>query len=277
MIMEPSMKRSLALVALVALSATAHADVPPSFSVQGVLRNKLGQLQSTAVTVTVYVFDVENGGQPLAGPYALSAQASNGLFSVTVSDSQLIAKLSKSTTGELWIGMTIANDTFPRQRLTPTLMALMCGSADHVADAQLGQITVLHNAGGTGDAVNVPFDQPTAMSLIGKSFVWSGGGPKLRDVQYCHLGSTIDYKVDSPGGNPAWPGQYTMTVVTCLTGACLTGSWEGASLKLYDDKDVLVTDATGSHGDVHFTLAWEGAWRVEHMSGMVGIKPFECH
>jgi hypothetical protein len=265
------------------VSSVAQAKVPSSFSVQGVLRDGAGKLQMMPVNVTVNVFDSEKDGNLLYGPsQQINVLTSNGLFTVTISDPKLVDQLGDSPTGELWIALTVGNDTFPRQRLTPNLMAVMSSVAeraqvaDVLASTALGAITVVHNSGGTGDTVVVPFDGPSAAALVGKTYVWAGAGPTLKDVTKCNAGPNGSHRIEN-NYNVAWPGQYTMTMALCNSiYPCLTGSWEGWELRLYDSMNVLVTGS--NHGAVHFTIAYEeDGWHVEHMAGLVGITPFECH
>jgi hypothetical protein len=303
------MRSLLVLSVLSSLSpATAAANVPTSFSLQGVLRDGSGRLQSTPVTVLVNLYDAASGGNLLAGPYQqTNVGALNGLFTVAISDPQIVANLNKSATGELWIELTIGNDTFPRQPLTPNVAALMCGVADRARSADvaetaksftgpllevkgqiradgvqfthggqsLGSLVVVHNAGAAGDAVSVPFDADEVLAKAGASLIWNGNGPRLRDIDTCNQGPSANFRVEN-SANLAWPGQYTVTFTNCAAAACITGSWQGWELRLYDGKDALVADQ--STGVVHFTLAWEnGSWRVEHMNGSVGTTNFECH
>src|SRR5687767_11133239 len=62
------------------------ANVPNQFSVQGVLRDNMGSLQSMMVNVTIKLFADQNGGSPLATPVLSTAvMAVNGLFTLAVS------------------------------------------------------------------------------------------------------------------------------------------------------------------------------------------------
>lgn len=133
------MRRFLLVAALVALAASdAAATVPSSFSVQGVLRDNTGKLQTMAVTVSTNFFAAQTGGSPLnSAPYiANNVMAVNGLFTVTFSDAMLIQNLSASPSGQLWIEVTVGNDTFARQQVTPSVWSLMSAQADNAT--QLG-------------------------------------------------------------------------------------------------------------------------------------------
>ena len=66
---------------MVGLPVVARANVPGKFSVQGVLRDDVGKLQTTMVNVTVALYDASVGGNKLAGSYGpTSVMATNGLF-----------------------------------------------------------------------------------------------------------------------------------------------------------------------------------------------------
>jgi hypothetical protein len=285
------------------LGVDAAAAVPQSFSIQGVLRDGGGKLQSTPITVLLRIYDAEKDGNLLLPAIERTdLPALNGLFTITVSDPQLTESLGNSSTGQLWIQLTIGNDTFPRQALTPNLMALMCNVADRAHSAEsfsgplldvdgvvqahglhftgsggssLGAITVLHNSGGTGDSVVTPFDPAEVMANSGRTMVWNATGPHLRDVAQCNRGPSASYKVESSAGI-AYEGQYTATYVKCPEGPCVSLSWAGWDLVLSDAADMKLVSS--SAGVVHFTLSWvDGTWRVEHMNGQVGVTNFECH
>lgn len=133
------MRTTLLAAALFVLAAPsmARATVPQSFSVQGVLRDSSGKLQTMSVTVQTNFFDAQTAGNLLnPTPYlANNVMAVNGLFTVTFSDAMVSANLAKTTTGQLWIEVTVGNDTYPRQQVTPGIWALMCASADHATEA----------------------------------------------------------------------------------------------------------------------------------------------
>jgi hypothetical protein len=285
-------------------AAQARAEVPSSFSIQGVLRDGGGKLQSTPITAILRFYDAASGDHELIGQIEKDqVPALNGLFTVTVSDPQLAQSLSQSSTGEIWVQVTIGNETFPRQQLTPNLMALMCRVADSAHSAErfsgslldvdgvvqahglhftgagghtLGPITVLHNAGGTGDLVSGPFDHTEVGANLGRTMIWNATGPHLRDVTMCNRGPSAYYKVETSAG-ATYEGQYTATYVSCPTGPCVSVTWAGWDLQLSDGDNKPVVGS--SAGVVYFTLSWiDGSgWRVEHMNGTVGVTNFECH
>ena len=125
------------LTVLMAGSRVGRAAVPQSISVQGVLRDSTGKLQSMAVNVQVNFFDAQTNGNMLATePLAMNVMAVNGLFSVTINDAALAGKLYGSTTGEVWLELSVGNDTYARQQVTSNVFALQCAQADD--STQLG-------------------------------------------------------------------------------------------------------------------------------------------
>lgn len=122
--------RNLTLVLAVLLGAArAYAQVPQQFTVQGVLRNGMGALQSAMVNVSVSFFDAATNGNRIAGPYGPTAvMAVDGLFTLTIADSVIISKLQGKA--QVWLQVTVGNDTFDPQIVTPEIFALMCSTAD---------------------------------------------------------------------------------------------------------------------------------------------------
>src|SRR5205814_1464443 len=118
------MRKSFVILALATLLATpAGANVPSQFSVQGVLRDGAGKLQSTMVNVTVSLYDAQTAGNKLAGPYGpFPIMATNGLFSVPIQDAMLKTELASAT--QVWMEVIVGNDTFARQLVAPQMFAL---------------------------------------------------------------------------------------------------------------------------------------------------------
>jgi hypothetical protein len=142
-----------ALVALAVLSAPtpARAAVPSEISVQGVLRDDMGKLQNMMVAVTVTLYDAPMAGNKLAGPFGPTmVMATNGLFTLTIRDANLTSELSASS--GVWMEVVAGNDAFPRQKLSPDVFALMCGTAD-VANSMPG---VTDSNGNIGIGVTSP-------------------------------------------------------------------------------------------------------------------------
>jgi hypothetical protein len=114
-----------------------YAAVPNSFSVQGVLRDNAGKLQSMTVNVTVNLWDAQMMGNQLAGPYQQSVMATNGLFTIAITDAQILTKIAAGTTGQVWLELIVGNDTFPRQLATPGMFSLMSAISDTANNAIL--------------------------------------------------------------------------------------------------------------------------------------------
>jgi hypothetical protein len=131
----------LCLFVLIMAAAPLHAGVPNTFSVQGVLRDNTGKLQSMMVSVTVNLWDAQMMGNQLGGPYQQTVMATNGLFTLAITDPQILTKIGSSSTGQVWLEVIVGNDTFPRQLATPGMFSLMCAQADSATNAsQLGGV-----------------------------------------------------------------------------------------------------------------------------------------
>jgi len=116
-------------IGLLFVASTAKAAVPNAFSVQGVLRDNMGKLQSMMVNVTVSLYDAQTNGNKLGGPYGPNpVMANNGLLTLSITDPNLQTGLSGAS--QVWLEMTVGSDTFARQPVAPQLFALLCGTAD---------------------------------------------------------------------------------------------------------------------------------------------------
>ncbi len=132
--------RFVLIVALILLGSRAYATTPSQFSVQGVLRDSGGKLQSMMVNVTVNLYSASTGGAPLSTPVnALSVMAVNGLFTVTITADQALQTVL--ATPPIWLELVVGNDTFPRQLITADVYALQCGAAD-VANSLAPSVTI---------------------------------------------------------------------------------------------------------------------------------------
>jgi hypothetical protein len=84
----------------VVFATSGYAQVPQKFTVQGVLRNGAGALESGMVNVTASFLDAASKGNLIAGPYGpKSVMSSDGLFTLTISDPALLSKLQGNTDG----------------------------------------------------------------------------------------------------------------------------------------------------------------------------------
>lgn len=131
---------SIGLLLALSVPVTARGDVPSQFSVQGVLRDSTGKLQSMMVNVTASLFDAQTAGNRLAGPFGPTAvMAVNGLFTLTIPDNNLLAELQPAT--QVWLEVAVGNDTFGRQLVTPEIYALMCSTADRIRGVEVAAQT----------------------------------------------------------------------------------------------------------------------------------------
>src|SRR5690348_8650557 len=124
------------LLSLLLLASRARAGAPSAISVQGVLRDDQGKLQSMSVNVVVTLYDAQQGGNKLAGPYGpTSVMANNGLFTLSVKDDNLPTALGAAT--EVWMEVAVGNDTFARQQVSSQLFALVCKNAENATAASV--------------------------------------------------------------------------------------------------------------------------------------------
>jgi hypothetical protein len=148
----------LAFIAPILVSVAANAVVPREFSVQGILRNNQGALQSLMMTnVIVTLYDAETGGNTVGGPYTATGVAvTNGLFTVRIQDAQLASKIV--TPSDVWVELSVGNDTFPRTKMSTqpyALLSISSESADTlsskcsgcVVDAMIGGVSAAKVSG----------------------------------------------------------------------------------------------------------------------------------
>jgi hypothetical protein len=125
---------------LVAFSVPARANVPTRFTVQGVLRDGSGALQTTSVTFTVRLWQSQTSmaTTDLLFTYAPAApnnsvMAANGLFTISVTlapaDVAAIAgALGNQSVTALWLEVTANGYVYARQPLTEVLSAIFADS-----------------------------------------------------------------------------------------------------------------------------------------------------
>jgi hypothetical protein len=185
-------------IALVLLAQTVFAAVPRQFTVQGVLRDHRGQLQSTTVDLTVALFDSSQGGTLLAGPYSgSSVPVDNGLFTFTIADAQLDKKITTAT--EIWIAVTVAGDVYARQRASTQLYALFAAAADGLTSACTGCVTDAMLAGGI-DSKKIAGPVATANGGTGMTTAPSAAGQFLRSTAAGSWGVAALQPSDLPAG-----------------------------------------------------------------------------
>ena len=165
------MRRVLSALLLIGIAGTAHATAPNQITVQGVLRDSTGKLQSMMVAVTVKLFTDQTGTTQVGetfGPNTLTAI--NGLFAETLSLSGTdLAALAAAPA--VWLEVTAGNDVFPRQPMSRRSSSIFATSADSAAN--LTGVVAIAN-GGTGSATKSFVDLTTAQSVAGAKRSTSG-------------------------------------------------------------------------------------------------------
>jgi hypothetical protein len=129
-----------------AVATNAQATVPQTFSVQGVLRDKSGNLigatVSTTKNVIVNFYSTKDATTTFYSTPVTQVGVTGGLFTVKVDVSGLNATQKTAfATPPLFLEVVAGDDTFPRQEVTPDVYALMCSSADSLTSACAGCVT----------------------------------------------------------------------------------------------------------------------------------------
>jgi hypothetical protein len=165
------MKRSIlafTAAALLVPPSSSRAQSSPSdqtLTVQGVLRDKVGNLQSSDVGLVVRVYpSLDSAAQPFHTQHFDTVKVENGYFAVELSGQTLSFDMS-----DAWIGIQVAGDSaeMPRQHLTAVPYAFnaahakqadMAGHANQ-ADGLTGVLPLA--SGGTGaSAVEADYAVP---------------------------------------------------------------------------------------------------------------------
>jgi hypothetical protein len=198
--------KKLALFVALLVAAPAGAAMPEAFSIDGVLRNSSGTLQSMMVNVTVTFFDGTAGtANRLAGPFGPTpVMAQDGYFSFPVQAGGLRKQLVGQS--QIWLEITVESDTFPRQQVTPQIDALVCGVAETVL-AQDTQSALSISTGGNGS-----------------NYIESGANTtngSAADLRFTNYGSTATWMTIKANGNV---GIGTITPSTGLMVVAGTGT-----------------------------------------------------
>lgn len=126
----------LAAALLCALPVSAQKLVPRKVSIQGVLRDGDGALQSRSTNVTVRFFTKQTGGDQVgdtSGP--TEVEVVDGLFTVeVVAEPAQWADLPDAP----WLELTVGDDKYARQALTSVPFALASVSAERLSAACSG-------------------------------------------------------------------------------------------------------------------------------------------
>jgi hypothetical protein len=161
------MKRTVLVLGILAMATNAHAIATPSFTVQGVLRNNMGQLQSMAISPQVRFFDAQTGGNQLGPIYGFpTTPVQNGLFTLSSTDATIGSWILSAS--QVWVELTITGiGTFPRQQVMSSLTAVEA----HTADSLISSYVVPIANGGTGSSTQNFVDLTTNQTVMGnKSF-----------------------------------------------------------------------------------------------------------
>ena len=91
----------------------AGAAVPLQFSVQGVLRDNMGALQSMTFPMVARFFDGQTAGTQYGGDFNLgSVPVVNGLFTVAVPAPNILTDLASAAA--VWLELEINSEKYPR-------------------------------------------------------------------------------------------------------------------------------------------------------------------
>lgn len=210
------MKRIVASIcaALIVLCApAAFARVPAQFTVQGVVRDGSGKLQTAMVTVSVALYDAPMGGALLAGPYGpMMAAATNGLFTVPVGDMQLRARLAAAPA--VWLELSVDGERYARQQVTAQLFALAAQGAETadalsvacvgcVSDAMIGTVTagkILGKVTACGNADTVTNGVYTNQVYMNPPFIGALEGGKITGAVAAAITATNATNATQLGG-----------------------------------------------------------------------------
>lgn len=170
----------------------ADARVPAQFTVQGVVRDGMGKLQTAMVSVSVTLYDAQAGGSPIAGPYGpMMAAATNGLFTVPVGDPQLRVRIAAAPA--VWLELAVDGERYARQQVTAQLYALAAAGAETadalsvacvgcVSDAMIGTVAgskVFGKVPTCGNADTVTNGVYTNQMYMNPPFIASLDGAKI--------------------------------------------------------------------------------------------------
>jgi hypothetical protein len=118
------------------LAAAAATTIPTAFSYQGTLRDASGNLVNGTVNLSLRLYGVVTGGNPLYSEDFANVNVRSGLFTVIVGDAQVLPA-SVFNTFPLYIGIKVNNDAemLPRQRMHPVPYAMQSSSAQNAVTA----------------------------------------------------------------------------------------------------------------------------------------------
>jgi hypothetical protein len=188
--MRNGVRATLSILAVLLSAAPTFATVPQAISVQGVLRDNSGKLQTMKVNVQVSFYDAQmSGNLLLSEPLAKDVMASNGLFSLTIADASLATALAKSTTGQVWLDISVGNDTYPRQQITSSIFALSCSNADSLGGTAASSYLTINGNGGNLTNLNGANLQSGTVPAAALGPFWSAHTHGISVMQVGHKAS----------------------------------------------------------------------------------------
>ena len=158
----------------------AATTIPTAFSYQGTLRDASGNLVNGTVNLSLRLYGVVTGGNPLYSEDFANINVRSGLFTVIVGDAQVLPA-SVFNTFPLYIGIKVNNDAemLPRQRMHPVPYAMQSSSAQNAVTADNlapggGVPNLVTFGAGGAKAINFPDGGKITDSANGMTL--SGGG-----------------------------------------------------------------------------------------------------
>src|SRR5581483_4611795 len=152
------------VTAILLMATQARATAPAQFSVQGVLRNSAGALQSMAISGTVKLWTASSGGSQIGSSYPFSSVGvSNGLFTVTLAATALVGNLKSQPSVFVELTVTGMGGPFPRQQVGSELFAIESATADSLNCSGCITDSNVAASGISGSHINSPVASPTGL------------------------------------------------------------------------------------------------------------------
>ncbi len=251
------MRSAILLGTVALLVGRAYATVPPQVSVQGVLRNSQGALQSTTAPMIVRFYDsVTTGSGNQYGTSAINltgVPVVNGLFTVVVSlPADVQAALMSPTS--VYVELTVNGEVYPRQPVTSELYALACNQATTAANfsgSLGGDVQGTQSATKVTALQKVPVSS-TAPATVGQVLAYNGAqwAPAHPAVAAGSSTATASVTVNSGG------------VLVASTSVTATGP--GVVLVGTGGTVVIAGHVTGTTDELYCSLSATGLSGVAH-------------
>lgn len=263
------------MLAVLLCSSTVALAAPVEMSYSGRVLDNLGEPIDGSTPITVSLYTAASGGSAFwTQDYTPDLQ--DGFFTVALTTDSAGDPLdSASFSSSVWVGLTVDGGTeaTPRNQLYSAPHAAVAEQAVTADVASTGESLVSPNWGRlivdrSVDNVSMPAEWTTTYlaNNIGRTWIWSADGPNFRDPLHCNpLIQVYDQET-------VWKGQYIATVESSTR---INVQWSGWYLRVNNSAGATVDQGNGM---VTATLSYEGGlWRVQHMSGVSRVTPFECH